>query len=99
MALSNLAAEAQPATPDEQPGIVRNAQRERARLRPRPGSRTRHLFPARPEQPPRRTARQPEQDGELPAMGDAVAQDRRPQEVADRPLVAAEVLERAAQAS
>src|SRR5207245_10105478 len=70
---------------------------ERARLRPRPGSHTRHLFPVRPEHPRRRAARQPAQDGELAAMVDVVKQDRRPQEVADRPLVAAEILERAVQ--
>src|SRR2546426_4934968 len=71
---------------------------ERARLPPRPGSHTRHLFPVRPKHPRRRAARQPAQDGELPAMEDVVKQDCRPQEVADLPLVAAAVLDRADQA-
>src|SRR2546430_15214869 len=55
------------------------------------------LFPYPPLSRPPRAPRQPAQDGELAAMVDVVKQDRRPQEVADRPLVAAEILERAVQ--
>src|SRR5437879_12763000 len=64
---------------------------ERARLRPRPGSHTRHLFPVRPEHPRRPPARQPAHDGALPAVVDVETQDCRPQAVADRAPIAAEL--------